>query len=129
MATFDNTDQTSALGVVFADYYEIKKSERRNQNNFLTYGSYPKGILLFDMKTSGNHIVKNIMLKNEWENASGNALDGSGLFGADAQRKMIVEALNGAINSCEELKSLEYDFFYACCPGYPEVDVALKRFK
>jgi hypothetical protein len=78
------------------------------------------------MKTSGNHIKKYNAEKGEWENASGNALDGSGLFGADAQRKMIVEALNGAINSCEELKSLEYDFFYACCPGYPEVDVALR---
>lgn len=122
---FDNTDQTSALGVVFADYYEIKKSEEEIEQ-FPNPGSYPNGILLFDMKTSGNHIKKYNAEKREWENASGNALDGSGLFGADAQRKMIVEALNGAINSCEELKSLEYDFFYACCPGYPEVDVALR---
>lgn len=115
---FDNTDQTSALGVLFADYDEEEGTPKAT--------SYPKGILLFDMKTSGNHIKKYNAEKGEWENASGNALDGSGLFGADAQRKMIVEALNGAINSCEELKSLEYDFFYACCPGYPEVDVALR---
>lgn len=115
---FDNTDQASALGVLFADYDEEEGTPKAT--------SYPKGILLFDMKTSGNHIKKYNAEKGEWENASGNALDGSGLFGADAQRKMIVEALNGAINSCEELKSLEYDFFYACCPGYPEVDVALR---
>ena len=115
---FDNTDQTSALGVLFADYDEEEGTPKAI--------SYPKGILLFDMKTSGNHIKRYNAEKGEWENASGNALDGSGLFGADAQRKMIVEALNGAINSCEELKSLEYDFFYACCPGYPEVDVALR---
>lgn len=114
---FDNTDQTSALGVLFADYDEEEGTPKAT--------SYPKGILLFDMKTSGNHIKKYNAEKSEWENASGNAEDGSGLFGADAQRKMIVDALKGAINSSQELRSLEYDFFYACCPGYPEVDVAL----
>ena len=114
---FDNTDQTSSMGVVFADYDGTEGTPKAT--------NYPKGILLFDMSKSGNHIKKYNAKKDIWENASGNAEDGSGLFGADAQRKMIVDALKGAINSCEELRSLEYDFFYACCPGYPEVDVAL----
>lgn len=139
--TIDNSDQTSALGVLFADARtsnvefevedngKVKSSLIRDDSydekvapDALTY---PKGMILFNTWYSGKNIKKYNAEKGEWENASGNALDGSGLFGADAQRKMIVEALNGAINSCEELKSLEYDFFYACCPGYPEVDVAL----
>ena len=40
---------------------------------------------------------------------------------------MVVKALNGAVNSCEELRSVNYDFFYACCPGYPEVDASLNN--
>lgn len=166
----DNTDQTSAFGILFADarYYVDKdgtKPTYENKNgkissNLLTSnyvdpdcpnpGVYSEGMLLFNTRFSSNNVKEYKLNQFEgmyntstkkykindveftltadtarWVSASGNALDGSGLFGADAQRKMIVEALNGAINSCEELKSLEYDFFYACCPGYPEVDVAL----
>lgn len=101
--------------------------------------AYPKEMILVNTRFTGNLIKKyksNAFPGKKasevpggklprWVNASGNALDGSALFGKKAQRKMVVEALNGAIKSCEELKSTDYDFFYACCPGYPEVDSAL----
>ena len=60
--------------------------------------------------------------KNRWVTASGNASDGSGLFGRDAQRKMVIKALASAIVSNEEIRTYDYDFFFACCPGYPELD-------
>lgn len=60
--------------------------------------------------------------KNRWVSASGNAADGLGLFGRDAQRKMVVKALASAIASNEEIRTYDYDFFFACCPGYPELD-------
>jgi len=60
--------------------------------------------------------------KNRWISASGNAANGVGLFGADAQRKMVVKALASAIVSNEDIRTYNYDFFFACCPGYPELD-------
>lgn len=60
--------------------------------------------------------------KDRWVSASGNAADGSGLFGRDAQRKMVIKALASAIVSNEDIRTYDYDFFFACCPGYPELD-------
>ena len=57
-----------------------------------------------------------------WVSASGNAADGAGLFGAQAQRKMVVNALAEAIKSNEDIRTADYDFFFATCPGYPELD-------
>lgn len=154
----DNSDQSTAMGVVFADarYYdmndEVLTFEEKDgvvSGTVLTSGgldpdapeakSYPKGILLFNTRFSSNNVKKYYSNAFEgfkaedlpgktlarWMTESGNALDGSGLFGREAQRKMVVEALAGAVNSCEELSSINYDFFFACCPGYPEVDEAL----
>jgi len=62
------------------------------------------------------------LFKNRWVSASGNASDGSGLFGAKAQRKMVVNAMADAIKSNEDIRTFDYDFFFATCPGYPELD-------
>lgn len=112
--------------------------------------SYPKDMLLFNTRFSSNNVKEykkdafeglydeNFKYKvgtttftldpeklARWKTVSGNDYDGSGLFGSKAQRKVVVDALNGAINSCDELRSTGYDFFFATCPGYPEVDVSL----
>lgn len=101
--------------------------------------SYPKDMLLFNTRFSTRNVKKYKSIAFEgktadevpgktlarWVSASGNDYNGSGLFGAKAQRKLIADALSGAVNSCDELRSINYDFFYACCPGYPEVDSAL----
>ena len=156
----DNSDQSSMMGVVFADarYYDSNDNVLTFEiedgvvsGTVLTSGgldpdvidakSYPKGILLFNTRFSTNNVKKYYSNAFEgfiaddvpgktlarWMTESGNATDGSGLFGAEAQRKMVVEALNRAVESCEDLKSINYDFFYACCPGYPEVDVVLNQ--
>jgi len=110
--------------------------------------AYPKGILLFNTRFSTNNVKeykktpfeglydaddKTFTVGNytstldttkmdRWVSASGNAADGSGLFGRDAQRKMVIKALAAAIVSNEDIRTYDYDFFFACCPGYPEVD-------
>ena len=136
----DNTDQTTAMGVLFADARHSNATFKIGENGkveceLLTdnsvdedcpkASSYPKGMLLFNTRYSGNNVKKYDAEKGYWITASGNATDGTGLFGANAQRKMVVDALKGAVTSCEELSSTSYDFFYATCPGYPEVDDAL----
>jgi hypothetical protein len=107
---------------------------------------YPTDILLFNTRFSTNNVKeyrKNPFVGlatsdgkykvgafegqltsklGRWVSASGNAVDGSGLFGAKAQRAMVVKALASAIVSNEEIRSQDYDFFFATCPGYPEVD-------
>ena len=167
----DNTDQTTPLGIVFADarenagpsyegsthvafstkYEDLMLSDYVDPNcpNPLTYAA---GIMLFNTMYSTNNVKE---YTNEYENAvksygvtykvgesvefatpgsasnpkttrwstvSGNAENGAGLFGRKAQRKMVVKALAEAIVSNEDIRSQEYDFFYACCPGYPELD-------
>ncbi len=98
--------------------------------------TYPAGMLLFNTRFSTNNVkeYKTIAFEgmkaeevpgktlSRWVSASGNALDGSGLFGKKAQRAMVVRALAGAIASNEDIRSQDYDFFFATCPGYPEVD-------
>lgn len=167
----DNTDQTTALGVVFADarenagpsYNGSKHKEFSTDRKDMLISdyvdpycvnplNYPEEILLFNTLYSTNNVKK---LSNEykkavkdfgttfkvgeskefatpgtsknpkttrWSSATGNSTDGSGLFGRKAQRKVIVDAMAQAINSNEDIRSKEYDFFFACCPGYPELD-------
>jgi len=180
----DNTDQTTPLGIIFADAREnagpaynwevesedgLKEVYESVHNPFSTKledlmlsdyvdpncpnpQAYAADILLFNTLYSTNNVKE---MKNEYKNArkelgetftvggsktfatpgteinpkttrwatvSGNALDGSGLFGRKAQRTMVVRALAEAINSNDDIRSSEYDFFFACCPGYPELD-------
>ena len=167
----DNADQTTPLGMIFADARENAGPEYAgsthvafsteskdlmisdyvdpNCPNPLTYAT---GIMLFNTMYSTNNVKEYV---NEYENTvktlggnykvgesvefptpgsstnpkttrwatvSGNAEDGSGLFGRKAQRKMVVNALAEAIVSNDDIRSQDYDFFYACCPGYPELD-------
>ena len=107
---------------------------------------YPEGIILFNTRFSTNNVKEYKSNpfegltetdgsytvggyegtlgtnKSRWVSASGNAKDGSGLFGKKAQRAMVVKALASAIVSNEDIRTQDYDFFFATCPGYPEVD-------
>ena len=170
----DNTDQTTPLGIVFADarenagpsysgsshvefsedYKDLVISDYVDPNcvNPLTY---PAGMLLFNTLLSTNNVkeftneygnaVKELgetfkvgeseefatpgSLANpkttRWSTISGNDVDGAGLFGRKAQRAMVIRALAEAIQSNDDIRSQDYDFFYATCPGYPELDEEL----
>lgn len=108
--------------------------------------AYPGGMILFNTRFSTNNVkefkkdpfvglydkdTKQYTVGNEiftlgetkrWVSASGNEENGAGLFGKKAQRKMVVNALASAIVSNEDIRSMDYDFFFATCPGYPELD-------
>lgn len=108
--------------------------------------AYPGGMILFNTRFSTNNVkefkkdpfvglydkdtgeytvgndVFTLGETKRWVSASGNAENGAGLFGKKAQRKMIVNALASAVVSNEDIRSMDYDFFFATCPGYPELD-------
>ena len=167
----DNTDQTTPLGIVFADARENAGPSYNGSThvpfstdakdlilsdyvdpNCVNPLTYPAGMLLFNTLYSTNNVkefedeYKNSVKElgstftvgnseefatpgsssnpktTRWATISGNAADGAGLFGRKAQRQMIVNALASAVFSNEDIRSQDYDFFYACCPGYPELD-------
>ena len=103
---------------------------------------YPRGMLLFNTRRSGNNVKKyvrdyinndldNIRMQGEsmdtyktdrWVNESGNAEDGSGLFGRKAQRKVVVQRLAGMINSNQDIRDVDSRTFnLIAAPGYCEV--------
>lgn len=108
--------------------------------------SYPKGMILFNTRFSTNNVKEfkqnpfvglydeqtlkytvgntswTLKSTQRWVCASGNDVNGQGLFGKKAQRKMVVNALESAITSNDDIRSMDYDFFFATCPGYPELD-------
>jgi len=96
---------------------------RFSTNNVKEYKSNPFELLVDkDSNYSVGGYEGTLTKKARWVSASGNAADGSGLFGKKAQRAMVVRALAGAIVSNEQIRTMDYDFFFATCPGYPEVD-------
>lgn len=112
---------------------------------------YPLGMRLWNTRRSGNNVKKyvvnhidvtanngrNTRFGNEvmdgstgaaryatarWVNATGNAPDGSGLFGRQAQRGMVVKSLKALIDTNEGVR--DTDTLVAnliATPGYPEV--------
>jgi len=108
---------------------------------------YPKGMLLVNTRRSGfnvkkfvknyiNTSEKNLRHKEEdmsnvngepynkdrWVTESGNQADGSGSFGRKAQRKVIVQSLQGVVNNNDEIRDDEARIFnLIACPGYPEL--------
>lgn len=103
---------------------------------------YPKGMLLWNLRRSGfnvkrferNYIDVDGLNTREndasmanyyphrWVTASPNNEDGSGSFGELAQRKTVVTALQGEVNSNQDIRDDESRIFnLMACPGYPEL--------
>jgi hypothetical protein len=104
---------------------------------------YPRGMLLFNTRRSGNNVKKfahnyidtdadnirfnngesmELYYKNRWINESGNAADGSGLFGRKAQRKVVVKHLKAMVDTNYDLREQEMlTFNLMACPGYVEL--------
>ena len=112
---------------------------------------YPQGMRLWNTRRSGNNVKRyvaqyiditannglNIRFDDDvmdgsmggspyytarWVNATGNNADGSGLFGRQAQRGMVVKSLKATINTNEGIR--DTDTLVAnliSTPGYPEV--------
>ena len=103
---------------------------------------YPKGMLLYNLRRSGFNVKRfernwvnvngdNLRFNDEamenyyphrWVTESGNQADGSGSFGAKAQRKVVVQALQSLVNSNEDIRDDESRLFnLMATPGYPEL--------
>ena len=103
---------------------------------------YPKGMLLWNLRRSGFNVKRferdyididgeNVRNSDEamsgyyphrWVTESANNNDGSGSFGRNAQRKVVVQALQATVNGTEDLRDDETRIFnLIAAPGYPEL--------
>ena len=103
---------------------------------------YPKGMLLWNTRRSGFNVKRyernyidtdstnprqsdesmSGYHANRWVTESANNADGSGSFGRNAQRKVVVQALQASVNSNEDIRDDESrNFNLIAAPGYPEL--------
>jgi hypothetical protein len=103
---------------------------------------YPKGMLLWNLRRSGFNVKRfernyvdiegtNTRYNDEsmtnyyphrWVTESANNIDGSGSFGRNAQRKVVVQSLQASVNSNEDIRDDESRIFnLIASPGYPEL--------
>jgi len=103
---------------------------------------YPKGMLLWNTRRSGFNVKRyerNYIdvddtnarasdesmagyFANRWVTESANNLDGSGSFGRNAQRKVVVQGLQAAVNNNDDIRDDERNVFnLIATPGYPEL--------
>jgi hypothetical protein len=103
---------------------------------------YPRGMLLWNLRRSGFNVKRfvkgyvdidqtNPRFNDEsmssykadrWVTESRNNDDGSGSFGSNAQRKVVVQRLQAMVNSNQDIRDDESRLFnLIACPGYPEL--------
>lgn len=106
----DTTDQSTLNGMIFEDF-NFPESVPAPE-------LYQDTMLAIDMgNTEG--VVKQ-MQDGKWHVVSGASLDGSGLFGRDAQRQIIVQALQAVLVGNEDIRSEWIDYNLISVPGYVE---------
>lgn len=124
----DDTDQSSADGIVFADFRSVKGGSLDADSP--SAALYPSGILGFNLRASGGGVRcykssydygGNTPLSNVWVSVSGTKSDGSAYFLRKAQRKAVVVELQAAITSNQEIRNEINRFNIAAVPGYPEL--------
>jgi hypothetical protein len=104
---------------------------------------YPRGMLLWNTRRSGGNVKKYVnnyidkaadnprfnnseSMENYWSDrwvtASANNEDGSGSFGRNAQRKVVIAAMKSVVDTSEEIRDEERrNFNLIAAPGYPEL--------
>ena len=103
---------------------------------------YPKGMLLWNLRRSGFNVKRfernyvdlnadNARFNDEamadyyphrWVTESPNNADGSGRFGRNAQRSVVVKSLQAMLNSNDDIRDDESRIFNVMAtPGYPEL--------
>jgi len=136
----DNTDQSTASGVLFADAVgnpggadEDAQDWGSAYSNFHSDAPdpavYPENILLFNTRLSGYNVKKYVTNYtydgtnngNVWVTESGLREDGSAYMGRSAQRKVIVTKLQGALADNDDIRAESRFFNLIAAPGYPEL--------
>ena len=122
----DNADQSSTNGVVFGHYSADAPWDDNGAANSRTAHDkapnaelHPEGILMVNMDYSTYNVKR--WTNGKWEWVSGLNLDGSGKFGADAQRHMVVEGMQAALAGNEGIRAEATYFNLIAAPGYPEL--------
>jgi hypothetical protein len=90
---------------------------------------YPAGMLLLNTRYSSHNVktyvagyfpTKPAGSQGRWVSASGNSTSGEMHFGYLAQRAVVIEAMQSAIVSNQDVRSETAFFNLLACPGYPE---------
>jgi len=124
----DLTDQSSADGVLFADFRGSATGSL--DADAPSSALYPSGILGWNYRASGGNVKKYMAsydyggaspLTNVWVSESGNKSDGSPHLLRKAQRKAVTKALQSAVTSNQEIRNETNRFNIAAVPGYPEL--------
>jgi len=139
----DNSDQSSPAGIVFADARSDVSKTIANyvDPDCIEPAAYPAGLLLFNTRYStynvkeykkdlfADYVGKTYKVgssefvfegdTSRWVSASGNKVNGEPYMGAEAQRIMVVRALQEALN-LESLRVEDIYFNLIATPGYVE---------
>ena len=103
---------------------------------------YPKGMLLWNLRRSGFNVKKFVRnsidltatnpragdasmaayYPHRWVTESANNSDGSGSFGRQAQRKVVIQGLQSLVNENQDIRDDESRIYnLIASPGYPEL--------
>ena len=115
----DNTDQETSAGIVFGDFRASSASALFDDapNPVL----YPAGILGWNMIASGGTIRQWDEDAQRWRTVSGLNSDGSPNMLRNAQRQMIITAMQAAVNANEDIRNEGLRFNLIAAPNYPEM--------
>ncbi len=129
----DNSDQTTPLGVVFAD----ARADSSQSATDLDLDApdpllFPGGMLLFNTRFSGRNVKQwtvgatalisaPTVPVDRWVSVSGNNFDGSLISGSDAQKAVVVKALNAVVISNQQIRDDTIFYNLLAAPGYPEL--------
>mgnify|MGYP001454808958 CR=1 FL=1 len=135
----DNTDQSSASGIVFGDAVGNPAGTTTSAQGWgspyasfdsdaVDPANYAEGTLLYNTRISGyvvkeyktSYVVNGTNIGPIWINAAGNKPDGSPYMGRKAQRQVVVTALQAAFVSNDEIRAESRFFNLIACPGYAE---------
>lgn len=106
----DDTDQSTVNGMIFEDFVN---------GEVPAANLYQNDMLAIDLGTTEG-VVKQ-MQSGKWVVVSGTSQNGAALFGRQAQRQMVVEAMAATIIGNEDIRAETIMFSLICAPGYVEL--------
>lgn len=123
----DNTDQSTSNGVVFADITANDTAAGAFETALLADAPnpliYPVGTTGINMCRSGGTVRQydaGLGTAWKWRNIAANQVSGAGSFGRQAQRAVVVAAMQASAGG-SELREETVAFRLIAAPGYPEM--------
>ncbi|MDB2315361.1 hypothetical protein N9V27_00120 [bacterium] len=128
---FDNADQTTPTGVLFADLTATPQDSSGAGGVATAMDSeapdpafFPEGMLLFNTAVSSGNVKKWNDAEGFFQSESGNRDSGpkaGSMYAFDkAQRRVVAKRLQAVLTSGEELREETLNFNLIATPGYPE---------